>query len=211
MSHNRSKPLIGLVAGLVAALVCAAGLGAAVLFQNHLPAAVRTFGNGHPLSAGLSLVIAVVIALAVGAARPRGAVLPVVAALYAGGAVMAGQIVGSSVMEGALARRPGVPLGVADVTLANFLGGLSGGLGRYGARLSESWPVWTYIGVAALAALLLVTLRVLRLRRADRRPAGDGEEPDGREPEYRAPFEPAQPTPDQPTTDLFTPRKPARG
>ncbi|MEV0234908.1 hypothetical protein [Nonomuraea sp. NPDC050786] len=210
MSHKRSGLLPGLVTGLIAALVCAAALGAAVLFQTRLPAAVTTFGNGHPLSLVSSLAIALIVVLAIGAVRPRSVILVPVAALYAGGAVAAGQIAGSSIMIGATLRTPPAergPADLADITLDNFSAGLPYAPSLYRDPLSETWAAWLYIGVAALAALVLLTLRVTRVRRAQRALAAG--EASAEEPEYRAPFEPAQaPTP-KATADLFTPRKPA--
>lgn len=217
MSHNRSGLLPGLLAGLVAALVCAAGLGFAVLFQDRLPQAVATLGNGHALSVTLSLLIALLVALAVGAARPRGLAVPVVATLYAGAAVAGGQILGASILLGAPALRgetapsstaPASPR-LSDITLANLDGGLPAALAAYRAPLSQTWQLWLYIAVAAVAALLMVTLRVLRVRRADRL-ATTTDETAEPEQEYRAPFEPAQSTAQEPAADLFTPRKPAR-
>ncbi|SDL04309.1 hypothetical protein [Nonomuraea jiangxiensis] len=205
MSHNRSGLLPGLLAGLLAALVCAAALGAAVLFQDRLPGVLTQFGNGLPLSLALSLVIAMVVAFAMGAVRPRNIVLLPLSALYAGGAVVAGQITGSSIMAGTILRTPPdqrAPAGLADVTVPNFTEGLPTALSLYQAPLAEMWAVWLYIAVAALAALCLLTFRVVRVRRAQTAPA----EPEPQEPEYRAPFEPAQP----PKQDLFTPRRPAR-
>ncbi|MEO3870691.1 hypothetical protein ABGB18_17925 [Nonomuraea sp. B12E4] len=190
---------------MLAALICAAALGAAVLFQDRLPGAATSFGNGLPLSLALSLVIALVIAFAMGAVRPRSIVLPPLSALYAGGAVIAGQIAGSSIMTGTALRTPPTqraPAELTDVTVPNFTEGLPTALSRYQAPLTETWAAWLYIAVAALAALVLLTLRVARVRRTQSPPA-DPEPPD---PEYRAPFEPAQP----PKTDLFTPRRPAR-
>ncbi|TMR94678.1 hypothetical protein [Nonomuraea basaltis] len=211
MSHKRSGLLPGLLIGLVAALTCAAALGAAVLFQTRLPAAVTTFGNGHPLSLVLSLAIALLIALVIGAVRPRSITLIPVAALYAGGAVVAGQIAGSSMMIGATLRTPPAergPADLSDITMDNFSAGLPHAPSLYQDPLSETWPAWLYIAVAALAALALVTRRVLRIRRTHRTEAAQEEET--QEPEYRAPFEPAQSPDQQPAGDLFTPRKPAR-
>lgn len=210
MSHNRSGLLPGLALGLVAALVAAAALGAAVLFQTRLPAGVTSFGNGHPLSLVSSLLVALLVALGVGAARPRALTLVPVSALYAGAAMAAGQVLGSSIMTGATLRTP--PAGhitVSDITWDNFTAGLPYAPNLYRDPIAETWAAWLYLAVAALAALLLVTLRVLGIRRAHRRRTeaeGEGQE----ETEYRAPFEPAQPPAQQPTTDLFAPRKPAR-
>ncbi|SEH00604.1 hypothetical protein SAMN05444920_11735 [Nonomuraea solani] len=212
MSHKRSGLLPGLLAGLLAGLVCAAGLGTAVLFQQSLPGAVMAFGGGLPVSLALSLLIAVLVALAIGAVRPRSLVLLPFAALYAGGAVVAGQMAGSAVMIGAALRAPAderAPADLGDVTLANFNGGLPDALSLYSAPLSETWAAWLYIAVAALAALVLVALRVTRVRRAQRTEAA-AEEEESQEPEYRAPFEPAQQPSPKPTTDLFAPRNPAR-
>lgn len=75
MSHKRSGLLPGLIVGVLSALVSAALLGAAVLFQTRLPAAVIAFGNGHPLSLASSLVVALIVALAMGAVRPRSILL----------------------------------------------------------------------------------------------------------------------------------------
>ncbi|GAA3238695.1 hypothetical protein [Nonomuraea helvata] len=210
MSHKRSGLLPGLITGLIAALVCAAALGAAVLFQTRLPAAVTTFGNGHPLSLVSSLAIALIVVLAMGAVRPRSVILVPVAALYAGGAVAAGQIAGSSIMIGATLRTPAAergPVDLADITLDNFSAGLPYAPSLYRDPLSETWAAWLYIAVAALAALVLLTLRVARVRRAQRALAAD--EVSAEEPEYRAPFEPVQAPSQKPTADLFTPRKPA--
>ncbi|TYB70394.1 hypothetical protein FXF51_04910 [Nonomuraea sp. PA05] len=211
MSHKRSGLLSGLLTGLLAALLCAAGLGAAILFQQRLPAAVMTFGGGLPVSLALSLLIAVVVALAIGAVRPSSLTLLPLAALYAGGAVAAGQITGKAVMDGAALRTPQrstMDVTVGDVTLENFNAGLGDALSLYRGALTQTWAAWLCIAVAALAALALVTLRVTRVRRALRAErAAEEAEP---EPEYRAPFEPAQqPTP-KPSADLFTPRDPAR-
>ncbi|WP_327580820.1 hypothetical protein OHA25_32970 [Nonomuraea sp. NBC_00507] len=207
MSHKRSGLLPGLAAGLVAALVCAAGMGMAIAFQRSLPIEVRTFGNGYPLSIALSLVVALIVALAMGMARPRSVALPAVAALYAGGAVAGGQIIGKAIIWGALTRGRGTPIDLADITLDNFFGGFFPALSIYSSPLGQTWPIWLSIGVAALAALLLLTLRVVsRVRRAQRTEAAT-EEPE--EPDYRAPFEPAQSPAKQPAGDLFTPRKPA--
>ncbi|MFG1619295.1 hypothetical protein ACGFI3_41620 [Nonomuraea wenchangensis] len=217
MSHNRSGLLTGLALGLIAALVAAAALGAAVLFQNRLPTGVTAFGNGHPLSLVSSLLVALLVALGAGAARPRALTLIPVSALYAGAAMAAGQVLGSSIMIGASLRTPpdgpdpaALPdVTVADITWDNFTAGLPHAPNLYRDPIAETWAAWLYLAVAALAALLLVTLRVLGVRRAHRRgtePEGDGRE----EAEYRAPFEPAQPPTQQPTTDLFAPRKPAR-
>ncbi|HEX4812144.1 MAG TPA: hypothetical protein VFV66_05270 [Nonomuraea sp.] len=211
MSHKRSGLLSGLAVGLVAALVCAAGLGAAVLFQTRLPADVTAFGNGHPLSVALSLLIALLIALAVGAVRPRSRALIPVAALYAGGAVVAGQIAGSSIMAGSAVNSRDTPAELADITIANASAGLSYALSLYTGPLTTAWPVWLYIAVAALAALLLVTLRVVRVRRAQRteQAAAAAEAAQTGQPEYRAPFEPVQQPAQQPgSPSLFTPRKP---
>ncbi|MCK2216606.1 hypothetical protein MF672_022795 [Actinomadura sp. ATCC 31491] len=215
MSHNRSGLLAGLLMGLVAALVGAAALGAAVLFQTRLPAAVTTFGNGHPVSLVTSLIVALLVALAIGAARPRTFVLVPVAGLYAGAAMAAGQVLGSSVMIGAALRTPPAerhPADVSDITWDNFTAGLPYAPNLYRDPIAETWAAWLYLAVAALAALLLVTLRVLRARRAHRRlTAAAAEQADpSSEPGYRAPFEPAQPPSQQPTADLFTPRKPSR-
>ncbi|WP_344475694.1 hypothetical protein [Nonomuraea monospora] len=214
MSHKRSGLLSGLLTGLLAALLCAAGLGAAILFQQRLPAAVMTFGGGLPVSLALSLLIAVVVALAISAVRPRSLALLPLAALYAGGAVAAGQITGKAVMDGAALRTPqrstmNVTVDVGDVTLENLNAGLGDALSLYRGALTQTWAAWLCIAVAALAALALVALRVTRVRRALRAEQAAAEtEPE--EPEYRAPFEPAQqPTP-KPTADLFTPRDPAR-
>ncbi|MFI7702785.1 hypothetical protein [Nonomuraea sp. NPDC049480] len=214
MSHNRSGLLRGLATGLIAALICAAAVGAAVMFQDRLPSAVRVFGNGYPLSVALSLVVAMIVAMTVGTRRRRSAVLPVVAALYAGGAVAAGQITGSSIMWSATTRDRGLPLDLDDITLDNLSGGLPYALSLYRARLTEAWPAWLSIAVAALAALMLVTARVVRARRAYRAEVA-AEEQEQPEEEYRAPFEPAQspaqsPAAQSPAGNLFTPRKPAR-
>ncbi|MFG1710227.1 hypothetical protein ACFLIM_44365 [Nonomuraea sp. M3C6] len=211
MSHKRSGLLPGLILGLLAALVCAAALGAAVLFQSRLPAAVTTFGNGHPLSVTSSLAIALLVALAMGSVRPRSIALIPVAALYAGGAVVSGQIVGSSIMIGATLRTPPAergPADLADITLDNLSAGLPYASSLYRDPLAETWAAWLYIAVAALAALALLMRRVVRVRRAQRARAAEAEET--KEPEYRAPFEPAQSPDEQPSTDFFTPRKPAR-
>ncbi|MGW0803689.1 hypothetical protein [Nonomuraea sp. NPDC002799] len=211
MSHNRSGLLPGLIAGLVAALICAAGLGAAVLFQQRMPSAITTFGNGFPLSLALSLVIAVAVALAIGGVRPRSFVLLPVSLLYAGGAVAAGQVAGSSLMIGAALRTPPAehgPADVTDITLDNFWAGLPYAPSLYQDPLTETWSAWLYIAVAAVAAVALVALRVVRVRRAERAQAAQEEE--SQEPEYRAPFEPAQQPPPKPGSDLFTPHKPAR-
>ncbi|TDD31570.1 hypothetical protein E1286_44775, partial [Nonomuraea terrae] len=193
MSQKRSGLLPGLLLGLLVALICSACLGAAVLFQRSLPEAVTGFGGGVPLSLALSVLIALLVALTIGAVRPRGLVLLPFAALYAGGAVVAGQIAGSALMIGAALRTPPAEHDapdLSDVTVANLTGGLPDALSLYRQPLAETWAVWLYIAVAAVVSLLLVTFRVLRVRRADRaRPAEAQESP---EPEYRAPFEPAQ-------------------
>lgn len=220
MSHKRSGLLSGLLTGLLAALVCAAGLGAAILFQQRLPSAVMSFGRGVPISLALSLLIAVVVALAISAVRPRSRALLPLAALYAGGAVAAGQITGKAIMDGAALRTPGRSgAELADVTLDNLNAGLGGALSLYqgtlmqteaaGRTLTPTGAAWLCIAVAALAALALVALRVALVRRAQRADEAAQEET-APEPEYRAPFEPAQqPTP-KPSADLFTPRDPAR-
>ncbi|MEV4476012.1 hypothetical protein [Nonomuraea sp. NPDC049504] len=212
MSHKRSGLLSGLFIGLLAALVCAAGLGAAVLYQESLPEAVMSLGGGVPISLALSLLIALLVTLAMGAVRPRSLLLVPLAAVYAGGAVAAGQITGSSVLIGAGLRTPGerTPADLSDVSLPVFNQGLPYALRVYREPLAETWPAWLYIAVAALAALVLLTLRVLRVRRAQRAETPDQPEDSSGEPEYRAPFEPAQQPAPKPTTDLFTPRKPAR-
>ncbi|QYC42992.1 hypothetical protein Nocox_26965 [Nonomuraea coxensis DSM 45129] len=216
MSHNRSGLLPGLALGLLAALVGAAALGAAVLFQTRLPAGVTAFGNGHPLSLVSSLLVALLVALGVGAARPRALTLVPVSALYAGAAMAAGQVLGSSIMIGATLRTPpaGPPdVTVSDITWDNFTAGLPHAPNLYRDPFAETWAAWLYLAVAALAALLLVTLRVLAARRAHRRrtePGAGAPEEGQEETDYRAPFEPAQPPGQQPTTDLFAPRKPAR-
>lgn len=215
MSHKRSGLLWGLFTGLLAALVCAAGLGAAILFQQRLPSAVMTFGGGLPVSLGLSLLIAVMVALAIGAVRPRSLVLPPLAALYAGGAVAAGQITGKAVMDGAALRAPdrsgaGLRAELGDVTLDNLNAGLGDALSLYRGTLTETWAAWLCIAVAALAAFALVTLRVARVRRAQRAEEAAAQAEEDQEPEYRAPFEPAQQPAPKPATDLFTPRDPAR-
>lgn len=223
MSHKRSGLLSGLFFGLLAALVCAAGLGVAVLFQESLPEAVTGFGGGVPVSLALALIIAVIVALAMGARRPRSLLLLPFAFLYGGAAVAAGQITGSSVLIGADLRAPGdrAPAGFSDVDLPTFNAGLPHALRVYREPLAETWPAWLYIAVAALAASALLTLRVVRVRRAQRADAADSPDGPGNsggpaqsgdsdKTEYRAPFEPAQPPAPKPTTDLFTPRKPAR-
>ncbi|MGP4101594.1 hypothetical protein [Nonomuraea sp. KM90] len=209
MSHKRSGLLSGLVVGLLAALVCAAGLGAAVLFQGSMPDAVMEFGGGLPISLALSLLIAVLVALAIGAVRPHSLVLLPVAALYAGGAVLAGQVTGSSVLIGTALRSPGgrAPGGMDDINLPNFNAGLPDALSLYRAPLAESWAAWLCIAVAAVAAFALVNLRVVRVRRAQGAQAAAPEAEETQEPEYRAPFEPAQQPSPKPAADLFTPRK----
>ncbi|GAA3605148.1 hypothetical protein GCM10022419_107430 [Nonomuraea rosea] len=211
MSHKRSGLLPGLLTGLLTALICAAALGAAVLFQERMPSGVTTFGNGFPLSLALSLAIALLVAFAMGAVRPRSVVLLPFSALYAGGAVAAGQVAGKSIMIGALAAAPTErgPADLADVTLDNFLAGLPSAPSLYRGSPAETWAAWLYVGVAALAALALLTLRVIRVRRAQRAELTEAAE-ESQEPEYRAPFEPAQAPAQQPTTDLFAPRKPAK-
>lgn len=216
MSHKRSGLLPGLFFGLLAALICAAGLGVAVLYQESLPEAVTGFGGGVPVSLALALLIAVIVALAMGARRPRSLLLLPFAFLYGGAAVAAGQITGSSVLIGAGLRAPGdrAPAGFSDVDLPTFNEGLPHALRVYREPLTET-TAWLYIAVAALAAFALLTLRVLRVRRAQRAEAAEspgepGQPGDSDKPEYRAPFEPAQPPTPKPTTDLFTPRKPAR-
>ncbi|TDE46457.1 hypothetical protein E1295_23150 [Nonomuraea mesophila] len=216
MSHKRSGLLSGLIVGLLAGLICAAGLGAAVLLQESLPSGITTFGNGLPLPLALSLVIALVVAFAMGAVRPRAFTLAPFAALYAGGAVAAGQIAGLAIMISSAQREPGrqAPAGLSDITLPAFTEGLPGALALYRDPLTQTWPAWLYIAVAALAALVLVALRVTRVRRSQRaqeaQAQAEAEAEEAREPEYRAPFEPAQAPAPKPTTDLFTPRKPAR-
>ncbi|MGN9840531.1 hypothetical protein ACTMTI_20635 [Nonomuraea sp. H19] len=211
MSHKRSGLLPGLVIGLVAALICAAALGAAVLFQGRLPVALTAFGNGVPLSLALSLAIALLISLSMGAVRPRSGILPPMAALYAGGAVVAGQIAGSSIMIGSALRGKGTPADLADITTDNVRAGLPQALSLYREPLTETWPAWLYIAMSALAALMLVTLRVARVRRAQRTHAAEQAQEETQEPEYRAPFEPAQSPAHKPAGDLFTPRNPAGG
>ncbi|SDK48692.1 hypothetical protein SAMN05421874_10835 [Nonomuraea maritima] len=211
MSRKRSGLLPGLVLGLVTALVCSACLGAAVLFQRSLPEAVTGFWSGLPLSLGLSVLIALLVALAIGAVRPRSLLLVPLAALYAGGAVVAGQIAGVSIMIGAPLRTPPAEPRAAqlsDVTVANFTEGLPGALALYRQPLAEAWAVWLYIAVAALVSLLLVTFRVTRVRRAHRAESEATEQ--ATEPEYRAPFEPAQQPAQKPAPDLFTPRNPTQ-
>ncbi len=214
MSHNRSGLLPGLLAGLLAALVCAAGMGMVVLFQQSLPAAVITLWGGHPVLLGLSLVIAALVALAMGAVRPRSLVLLPFAALFAGGAVAAGQITGSSILYGAALRgapspEP-APADLGDIDMTNFNTGLQDALALYRGPLAETWSAWLYVAVAAVAAFALLTLRVTRVRRAQRAQEDAAEAEETKEPEYRAPFEPAQqPTP-KTTADLFTPRKPVK-
>ncbi|MFC4121299.1 hypothetical protein [Nonomuraea zeae] len=214
MSHKRSGLLPGLVTGLLTALICAAALGAAVLFQERMPSAVTAFGNGFPLSLALSLVIALLVVLAMGAVRPRSLVLLPVSALYAGGAYAAGQVVGKSIMIGATLSTPSTeraPADLTDVTLDNFLAGLPYAPSLYRDPLSETWAAWLFVGVAALAALALLTPRVVRARRAHRAELAETEAAEqAQEPEYRAPFEPAQAPAQQPTADLFAPRKPAK-
>ncbi|MFC4010269.1 hypothetical protein ACFOY2_23785 [Nonomuraea purpurea] len=213
MSHNRSGLLAGLITGLLAALICAAALGVAILFQLRMPAAITTFGNGFPLLLAVSLAMAALVSFAISVVRPRSFVLIPVAAIYAGGAVMAGQILGISIMKGVGLRTPPGEESPADltvVTLDNFLTGLPYAPSLYQDVLAKTWTTWLCIAVATLAALILVTLRVLRVRRRQRAAAeaAQAEEKQAKEPEYRAPFEPAQaPTP-KPTTDLFTPRNP---
>ncbi|PZG05640.1 hypothetical protein C1J01_43245, partial [Nonomuraea aridisoli] len=184
----------GLLLGLLAALVCSACLGAAVLFQRRLPEVVTGFGGGVPLSLALSVLIALLVALAIGAVRPRSLVLLPFSALYAGGAVVAGQITGSALMIGAALRTPPAERDapdLSDVTVATFTGGLPDALSLYRQPLTETWAAWLYIAVAALVSLLLVTFRVLRVRRAHRALLA-AEAAESQEPEYRAPFEPAQ-------------------
>lgn len=205
MSHKKSGLHSGLVVGLLVGLVCAAGLGAAVLFQRRLPDAVMTFGGGLPVSLALSLLIAVLVALAMGAVRPRSLVLLPFAALYAGGAVVAGQIAGSSILLGAALRAPSAepaPADLGDIDLADFNAGLPDALALYRQPLTDTWAAWLYIAVAAVAAFALVTLRVVRVRRAQRAQEAVAE---AQEPEYRAPFEPAQQPAPKPAADLFTP------
>jgi hypothetical protein len=215
MSHKRSGLLSGLIVGLIAALICAAGLGAAILFERSLPEAVTSLGGGLPVSLALALLIAVVVALAIGAVRPRSLVLVPVAALYAGGAEVAGQIAGKAVVVGATLNAPPGdrgPSDLGDVTLANFSAGLGEALAVYREPLTLRWAAWLYIAVAALVALALVTLRVTRVRRAQRAQAAAAEvgEEETKEPEYRAPFEPAQQPAPKPAADLFTPRDQAK-
>ncbi|PRX52840.1 hypothetical protein B0I32_130115 [Nonomuraea fuscirosea] len=216
MSHKRSGLLSGLIAGLLAALVCAAGMGMVVLFQQSLPAAVITFWGGHPVLLGLSLVIAALVALAMGAVRPRSLVLLPFAALFAGGAVAAGQITGSSILYGAALRGPApepAPADLGDIDMTNFNTGLQDALALYRGPLAETWSAWLYVAVAAVAAFALLTLRVTRVRRAQRAQRAEedaAEAEETKEPEYRAPFEPAQqPTPKS-TAELFTPRNPVK-
>jgi hypothetical protein len=212
MSHERSGLLPGLVLGLLAALVCSACLGAAVLFQHNLPGVLTKSGDGLPLSLTLSLLIALLVALAIGAVRPRSLLLLPLSALYAGGAVAAGQITASSLMSGAARHTPPAergPADLADVTVANFTDGLQDALSFYREPSAETWVAWLCIAVAAVLCFALVTFRTVRVRRA--RPARAAAEAaqDAPEPEYRAPFEPAQQPSPKPGPDFFTPRKAA--
>ncbi|MGW0480106.1 hypothetical protein [Nonomuraea sp. NPDC003214] len=210
MSQHRSGLLSGLIIGFIAMLLCAAGVAAAFLYGDRIPEAVRTFGDGVPLLAGIALVAGLLVGAAICLIRPRALVLPLVAALYGGGAVVAGAIASTAAVPGYFAYTPASePSKPSLPTLEAFLAALPDAAALVWPQLYRSWQVPAVVAAAALPAFLLVLVRVLRLRRKARAAAADEkpEKPEeGEEPEYRAPFEPLQAA--KPATtppSLFTP------
>ncbi|MFI6603099.1 hypothetical protein ACIBHX_43240 [Nonomuraea sp. NPDC050536] len=210
MSQRRSGLLSGLIVGLIASLVCASGVAAVVYVEDRLPAVFKAW-NGWPLGAGLAVVTGLIVGGLICLVRPRGLVLPPLAALYAAAAEAAGLLVGiaphmvvyaldTSGTAGAPLRAPG---------LDEFMSGMRSALSLFISPIDRSWPVWLLVAISALVAFVLVALRVRRLRRRDRAQE-PVEAPESEEPEYRAPFEPAQAPTQQPTADLFTPRNPTQ-
>lgn len=212
MSQRRSGLLSGLIVGFIASLVCASGVAAAVYVEDRLPALLKAW-NGWPLATGIALLAGVIIGLAMGAARPRSLLLPPLAALYAGAAEAVGLLVGIAPhsipvilplpLDASAPAAPALRLPRVD----EIMDGLRPALDSFLGPIRVSWPVWLVVALAAMAAFLVVSLRVRRVRRRDQDP---DETQDPEEPEYRAPFEPAQAPTQQPTADLFTPRKPTQ-
>ncbi|MEU4574195.1 hypothetical protein ACBI99_44505 [Nonomuraea sp. ATR24] len=211
MSQHRSGLLSGLIIGFIAMLLCAAGVAAAFLYDGDLvPEAVRAFGDGVPLSAGIALVAGLLVGAAICLIRPRALVLPLVAALYAAGAVVAGAIASTAAVPEYFAYTPASePWKPPLLPLEDFLAALPDAAALVWPQLYRSWQIPAVVAAAALPAFLLVLVRVLRLRRKARAAAA-AEKPEkpeeGEEPEYRAPFEPLQAA--KPATtppSLFTP------
>lgn len=202
MSQPKSGLIPGLIVGLFAMLLCAAGLAAAFMFEDRLPAFTR-YGEGAPMAFALCVVTGLVVGLAVRAVRPRSLLLPPLSALFAAGAVFAGVVVGFS-----LRARPVLNAheGTAPVsTVDGLVRRLDSTAALFFEPLGQSWKAWVVVAVAALTAFVVVALRVRKVRRAS---VTEPPVEQHAEPEYRAPFEPAQPTETRPAGDLFTPRNP---
>ncbi|NUR90496.1 MAG: hypothetical protein HOY71_41010, partial [Nonomuraea sp.] len=95
MSQRRSGLLAGLIVGFFAMLVGGTGVAAGVYYSDRLPDVVST-ADGVPLLGALAVLAGLVVALAVRAVRPRGLLLPPLAALYAGLAFGTGTLVGAA-------------------------------------------------------------------------------------------------------------------
>ncbi|MFD9945594.1 hypothetical protein ACFWYW_46195 [Nonomuraea sp. NPDC059023] len=182
MSQPRSGLVRGLFAGFVAMLVAGVAYSAGSYGFVLLPYNVRWFTGDQRLLAHtvLGLVIAVIIWLALWLTRPRGLLVPVLAALFAFGA----RTIGSMGSELGNYVRAGFPSSSLDDQALRIVSELP--------ELFRTSPIfWTGVAIAATPAFLLTLLRVLRLRRRDRAEAAALAAP--------------SPTPDQPATPAQDP------
>lgn len=161
-----------------------------------LPYNVRWFTGDQRLLAHtvLGLVIAVIIWVALWLTRPRGLLVPVLAALFAFGARTIGSM-GSELGNYVRAGFPWPSLNDHALRIVSEL-----------PELLRTSPIfWTGVAIAATPAFLLTLLRVLRLRRRDRAQAAALAAPSPASP---TPEGPATPAPEPPATpeqfDSFT-------
>lgn len=209
MSKRRSGLLSGLVIGLIATIVCTAGLGAAFVFTDGLPSSLRTVGDGVPLLAALAFVDGVLIGWAVRLVRPRSVLLSFVTLLYAAASVP-GALVLTDVYLSATGHVRGTGAPYPPLDSQSFLNALPAAARAFWETLQLTWQLPTIMAAAALPAFALVLARALRLRRTGRHAAvadktesepEEKESPAAKapEPEYRAPFEPVTPPKADPT------------
>jgi hypothetical protein len=210
MSRHRSGLPSGLLVGLPAALICAAGHGAALYYGDRfLPRAVLEPADGFAAFTAVSLVAGLLIGLAIRTVGARSRALPWWAAVYAAGAVALGwtaaaAATGQGPLLGGAPRTTPAPA----ITLDRLRAGLPGATTEIWSALRDSWQPWVPLVLAALASYALVRLRVRRVRHeVAARPAKPAPEEAESEPTYRAPFEPLQsPTRPRPAESPFAPR-----